>query len=198
VRDDEGSIDEPVGDGWASDEALALRAVQRDAAAWARIFEQHYASVYAFLRFRLRGAAECEDIASQAFEVAYANAHRFDFRGVPIGAWLIGIARNLARDHIKKAARRGPATDIEDEPGLATPDGSDAADLRKDLSDAMKTLTDDQQMVLHLRFILDRSVEDTARAMGRSEDAVKNLQRRALAAMHRSMTASGYPAGSVA
>ena len=116
---------------------------------------------------------------------------------MPIGGWLIGIARNLVRDHVKKSMRRGPTNDIDDSLGLSEPDRASAVDLHADLADAMKSLTGDQQMVLHLRFILDRSVEDTAAAMGRSEDAVKNLQRRALAAMHRSMSASGYPAGSV-
>jgi DNA-directed RNA polymerase specialized sigma24 family protein len=47
-------------------------------------------------------------------------------------------------------------------------------------------------MVLSLRFLLDRSVAETAVLMGRSEDAVKNLQRRALAAMQRALTGAGY------
>ena len=66
-----------------------------DADAWAELFEAHYRSVYAFLRYRLRGAAEAEDIASQVFEIAYSRIDRFDYRGVPIEGWLIGIARNL-------------------------------------------------------------------------------------------------------
>ena len=56
----------------------------------------------------------------------------------------------------------------------------------------MQGLTEDQQTVLSLRFLLDKSVEDTARLMERSEDAVKNLQRRALSAMQRQLVATGY------
>ena len=59
----------------------------------------------------------------------------------------------------------------------------------------MRALTDDQQDVLTLRFLLDRSVQDTARIMNRSEDAVKNLQRRALAAMQRALRDMEYPVG---
>lgn len=176
-------------------EALARRAVARDRLAWGDIFEAHYQAVYGFVRYRLRGADEAEDIAAQTFEVAYSRADRFDYRGVPIEAWLIGIARNLVRDHVKKAVRRGPTEELVDTITPPTPDESPHVDLREDITAAMKALTEDQQTVLSLRFLLDRSVEDTAKLMERSEDAVKNLQRRALAAMQRALAEMHYEHG---
>lgn len=172
---------------------LAQRAVKRDPGAWGEIFELYYRPVFAFVRYRLPGAEEAEDIASQVFEVAYTNAARFDYRGVPIQAWLIGIARNLCRDHVKKAVRRGPSQELEDHMGPVEDDAAAAVDLRHDLAAAMQRLTADQQEVLSLRFLLDRSVEETAQLMNRSEDAVKNLQRRALAAMQRALADLHYP-----
>ena len=50
-----------------------------------------------------------------------------------------------------------------------------------------------QRQVIELRFLLDKSVLETADLMNRSEDAVKNLQRRALAAMQRALVPDGYP-----
>jgi RNA polymerase sigma-70 factor (ECF subfamily) len=174
-------------------EELARRAVRRDADAWRAIFDAHYRTVYAFSRYRVGDAAEAEDVAAQVFEVAFARAEHFDYRGVPIEGWLIGIARNVCRDHIKKRARRGYTEDIEQTAGPSEPDASEAIGLRQDLAMAMGHLTDDQQEVLTLRFLLDRSVDETARTMRRSEDAVKNLQRRALAAMHRALADARYP-----
>lgn len=170
-----------------------MRAVRRDPAAWGRIFELHYRPVYAFVRYRLARADEAEDIASQVFEVAFARAASFDYRGVPIEAWLMGIARNLVRDHLKKLGRRGVSEEFDDAVELAAPDDAAAADLRGDLLAAMASLTGDQRQVLQLRFLMDRSVAETAAVMGRSEDAVKNLQRRALAAMQRALLEAGYP-----
>lgn len=172
---------------------LAERAARRDGEAWAEIFERHYRSVFSLVRYRLNNGTEAEDIASQVFEVAYSRADRFDYRGVPIEAWLMGIARNLCRDHIKKAVRRGPASELDESTGPRQEDTAAAVDLHEDLSAAMAALTDDQQEVLGLRFMLDLSVEETARQMNRSEDAVKNLQRRALGAMQRALVAAGYP-----
>jgi RNA polymerase sigma-70 factor (ECF subfamily) len=75
---------------------------------------------------------------------------------------------------------------------VALPDATSLVDLHQDIGAAMRHLTEDQQTVLSLRFLLDRSVADTARLMNRSDDAVKNLQRRALAAMQRALLQSDY------
>jgi RNA polymerase sigma-70 factor (ECF subfamily) len=187
VVDHEGSAPARPGD-----EELARRAVERDADAWRAIFEAHYATIFAFVRFRLGRREEAEDIASQVFEIAYGRADRFDYRGVPIEAWLIGIARNLVRDQVKKLVRRGPQEELVEALAPAEPDAAAGVDLRQDLLAAMSGLTADQQMVLAHRFLMDRSVEETARLMERSEDAVKNLQRRALAAMQRALVGTAY------
>lgn len=195
MRDTEGDTDGAPAPNPGDAELLALRAIQREAAAWEELFELHYRNVFAFVRYRLRSAEEAEDIASQAFEVAYARADKFNYQGVPIEGWLIGIARNLVRDHIKKMGRRGIDNEFDDSLELSEPDQADAIGLRRDLLGAMRDLTADQKEVIELRFLLDRSLAETAVTMNRSEDAVKNLQRRALAAMQRALVGDGYPAG---
>jgi RNA polymerase sigma-70 factor (ECF subfamily) len=192
VRELEVTPDEPGMAGRFDQESLARRAAARDEAAWAAIFEMHFRSVFAFVRSRLGRPEVAEDIASQVFEVAFSRAESFDYRGVPIEGWLIGIARNLVRDHVKKLVRRGPEEELVEALAPSEPNPAPSADLRHDLAQAMQHLTEDQQTVLSLRFLLDRSVEDTARLMDRSEEAVKTLQRRALAAMQRALAGTGY------
>jgi RNA polymerase sigma-70 factor (ECF subfamily) len=165
---------------------LAQRARAREPAAWTEIFEAHYRMVYAFVRSRVRSPADAEDLASQVFEVAYSRADHFEYRGVPIEAWLVGIARNVVRDHLKKLGRRGETVELQ-EALMPSADATATLDLRHDLALAMRALTEDQQTVLTLRFSLDCPVAETARLMRRSEDAVKNLQRRALASMKREL-----------
>ncbi|HJP41526.1 MAG TPA: sigma-70 family RNA polymerase sigma factor [Dehalococcoidia bacterium] len=180
-------------EGRRQQQELARRAKERDAEAWGVLFERHYRSVFSFARFKLSGSDEAEDIAAQVFEVAYRSVDRFDYQGVPIEAWLFGIARNLVRDHVRKLGRRGPSVELEEgSVSVSAPDSTANVDLQHDLSAALKGLTDDQQLVLSLRFIEDRSVADTALSMDRSADAVKNLQRRALAALQRQLADSEY------
>lgn len=193
MSDTEVQVDDPTAAGRLAAQALAKRAVARDQAAWGEIFDSHYRGVFSFVRYRLRGADEAEDIASQVFEIAYSRADKFDYRGVPIEGWLIGIARNVVRDHIKKLGRRGYTEELDETIELSEPDTADAIDLRNDLTSAMRELTEDQQEVIAHRFLRDRSVAETAVLMNRSEDAVKNLQRRALAAMQRALAGAEYP-----
>ena len=192
MREAEVADHEPTATGRPDDESLARRAAARDPEAWQAIFEAHYRSVFTFVRFRLGHPEEAEDIASQVFEIAYTRVDHFDYRGAPIGAWLFGIARNLVRDTVKKRVRRGPEEELVEAIAPTEPDASVTIDLRGDLTSAMAALTEDQRTVLSLRFLLDKSVEETARLMDRSEDAVKNLQRRALAAMQRAMAGTVY------
>jgi RNA polymerase sigma-70 factor (ECF subfamily) len=195
VRDNEGDTDGAPASIAGDAELLARRAIQREAAAWEQLFDLHYRTVFAFVRYRLRSAEEAEDIASQAFEIAYARADKFNYQGIPIEGWLMGIARNLVRDHIKKLGRRGIDDEFDDSVEVSEPDQADAIGLRRDLLEAMRDLTGDQKQVIELRFLLDRSVAETAVMMSRSEDAVKNLQRRALAAMQRALVGDAYGAG---
>ena len=183
---------EDAGEERERDESLARRAAAGEAAAWSELFETHCTAIFGFVRYRLRSPEEADDIASQVFEVAYRRADKFDYRGVPIGAWLMGIARNLVRDQIKKRVRRGYEEELGESVTPVQPDEAPAVDLKQDISSAMSNLTEDQQEVLSLRFLLDKSVADTAVVMERSEDAIKNLQRRALAAMQRAMMQPGY------
>lgn len=176
-----------------ADFGLALRAANRDPETWSRLFDQHFGAIYAYVRSRVHHAEEAEDLASQVFEIAFRRADSFDYRGVPVEGWLFGIARNLVRDHAKRSARRGASVEFSDASHPAEPDTAFRLDHRHDLREAMASLTEDQQLVVTLRFMLDRSTSDTARVMNRSEDAIKNLQRRALASLKRRLHSPGYP-----
>lgn len=176
-------------------EALALRAAARDRAAWEHVFDAHWQGVYRFVRYRVGSPEIAEDIAAQVFETGFANAHRFDYQGVPIEGWLLGIARNLVRDHIKKVARRGIHENIDERHDSPEGDIAELAGIRNDLAAALACLTPDQRQVIELRFLHDRPVAETAAHMGRSEEAVKTLQRRALAAMHRALGGRAYAEG---
>jgi len=176
---------------WTGDAAgLAHSAARRDPDAWSHLFECHFRTVFSYVRHRLPGLAEAEDLAAQVFEVGYSRAHTFDYRGVPIEAWLLGIARNLVRDHQRRSIQRGLPVSVDDETLVERAGDGGDPDLREDIRIAMEALTEDQQMVVTLRFLLDRSIAETAVAMSRSEDAVKLLQRRALAALQRQLGAS--------
>src|SRR5262249_38392249 len=92
----------PVG---MNDHAL-LSAVQRgDRAAFDRLVRDHHTRVYGYLRVRLFERSDVEDLPQEVFIRAYQSQARFDVQTMA-RPWLIGIARNLLREHIRKAKRR--------------------------------------------------------------------------------------------
>lgn len=68
-----------------------------------------------------------------------------------------------------------------DTPERATLKGLEAGELRA----ALDCLTEDQRLVVILRFLEHKSLADVARTLGKSEGSVKSLQHRALAALSR-------------
>jgi RNA polymerase sigma factor CnrH len=72
-------------------------------------YETWGASVYGYLRFHVASVDEAEDLTADVFLRAVRAADRFDAtRGSP-GHWLLRIARNVLRDHLRRERRRRPA-----------------------------------------------------------------------------------------
>ena len=176
----------------ASDAALVRAAQAGDAAAFAQLYERYFDQVYAYAAFRLAGAADAEDVASQVFLRALEALGGYRWQGVPFRAWLFRIARNLLTDAGRRAARR-PTVGLDAVDGVVAADGW-AADperlalegaTRQALAAAVARLTPAQQQVLGLRFVAGLPIAEVARALGRSEGAVKALQHAGLRALQR-------------
>jgi RNA polymerase sigma-70 factor (ECF subfamily) len=175
--------------GIGADETLE-RARRFDAAALALIHDRYYSEVYRYVRFRLPEEAAAEDIASEVFLRLLDALNRQRGPVESLRGWLMGTASNLVNDHLRQRYAR-PTTDIEDESlelfaGYGSPESSQEDSWqRQQIQKAIGLLTEEQQHVLALRFGDDRSVEETAKIIGKSVNAVKALQFRALASLRR-------------
>src|SRR3954471_6129059 len=65
--------------------------------------------VFAYTATLLRDNAAAEDVTAQAFERAYKKRSRFNARRGSPRAWLFGIARNAARDELRRRKRAAEA-----------------------------------------------------------------------------------------
>ena len=54
-----------------------------------------------------------EELASQVFEEGIRDIKRFQYRGVPVRAWLFGIAHHVCADYLTKS-RRVQTTSVQD------------------------------------------------------------------------------------
>ena len=133
------------------------------------VFERHFESVLRFATGRV-GVTHAGDIAAEVFERAFDLRHRFDVGRSSALPWLFGIAANVCREHLRRAARRSRASrraiNVADR-GTSTfeweaAERVDAIERREDLLAALIGLSEDEYAVLTLVALGGYSYQEVA------------------------------------
>jgi RNA polymerase sigma-70 factor (ECF subfamily) len=168
----------------ADPEAEFVRRLQDgDAAAWARLYDEHYEAVWRYAAARTGSRDLADDVAAQVFLEAVRGIARYRPQGRPIVAWLYGIARNQASKHVRRQRREPQAPAVEPVDGGFEEGIVQALALGR----AVRGLTKDQRDVVALRYYAGRSTAEIAAALGKSEKAVYSLEARAMEALRREL-----------
>ena len=135
----------------------------------------HYASVH------IGNKADAEDIAGEVFLKALESLGSYKQRGIPMQAWLFKIAHNLVVDYLRRMSKR-KTVDIDsvtlrsdESPEMIAEINIEIEKVKK----AMEQLTREQREVLSLRFFGELTSKETAAIMGKSDGAVREMQRAA-------------------
>ena len=159
-----------------SDERLQVEAARQDPARFAELYEDNFERVYAYVARHVGSREEAQDVTADVFHQALAGLPRFEWRGLPFVAWLLGIAANVLSDRWQRAATHPEAVNDDlDQIGL-----EDDIEQRAMLYQLVETLPDDQRRVIIRRFVGQKSLREISTELGRSEGAIKQLQLRAL------------------
>jgi len=170
-----------------TEERRLIERAQQDPARFADVYERYFELVYAYVARRVRDRAATEDLTSEVFRKALANIHRFKWTGAPFGAWLLRIAANLIADRAKRDRREetspGSPSVENTSDDVRGPESQQAqledAERRAWVIRMVDELPDDQRRVVRLRFAEEKSINEIAAELGRSEGAIKQLQFRA-------------------
>ncbi len=155
------------------------------AVAFAELYDCYVDRVYAFVYRRVGDRALAEDLTADVFTRMLKRIDTYSFTGADPIAWLLTIARNRVHDHFRSGRFRlehasdtvgSDMVDGAPSPAAAAERSAVAAEVRA----ALTLLKPEHAEVLHLRFIEDLSVTETAELLGRREGAVRALQHRAL------------------
>jgi RNA polymerase sigma-70 factor, ECF subfamily len=169
-----------------TDERALVEAAQGDPRRFAPLYEAYFDRVYAYVVRRVRDRQDAEDVTSEVFRRALAGIGRFEWRGAPFGAWLMKIAANVIADRWERAQRQ---RDLERCEPAAEP-RSDDLERRVLLFGLVRQLPQDQQRVIRMRFVEQKTIREIATELGRSEGAVKQLQFRGLEGLRARMGGS--------
>ena len=162
------------------------RAQDGDARGFESLFHALGASVVGYLR--ARRVSDPDDLANEVFLRAFRTIHTFRGDGNRFRSWIFTIAHHTAVDDARRRRRRVSEAPLDRAPESAGGDveAEVLAGLAHDrVQQLLSSLSPDQRDVLLLRVVADQSVSDTAAVLGKSHEAVKALQHRALATLHR-------------
>ena len=159
----------------STDERLRVEAAQRDPSRFGELYEENFYRVYTYIAGRVWDRHQAEDLTADVFREALAGIGKFEWRGVPFSAWLMGIASRTVADHFKRSGRE--AGNASDEPEQQV---NEEIERRAILYELVDRLPEAQYRVIHMRFVEQKSIREIAEELGRSEGAVKQLQLRAI------------------
>jgi RNA polymerase sigma-70 factor (ECF subfamily) len=159
---------------------LIRRAREGEAEAVSELYRQHAPKIFRYFYLRLKDQAVAEDLTGEVFLRMVQSLPQYADSGAPIAAWLFRIAHDRLVDYHRqnRPVDELPEQLHDPQPGLEA-QAVDASELR-DVMRFVETLTEEQQLVVQLRFIEGLSVEETAQLLNKTPGAVKALQHRAL------------------
>ena len=169
--------------------ALVERAKCGDQEALVEIYQRFQPPVFSYVYYRVADQALAEDLTSEVFTRMITKLPAFQLQERPLLAWLFTIARNLIIDHCRtnhQAPFSLEESRIVDQ-NNDTPSLAEARLAQECLGKAMTELTEEQRLVVLLKFVEDRSNAEVGEILGKTEGSVKSLQHRALAALHRAL-----------
>ena len=157
---------------------LIAHACRSDAGAWEALVREHQQPIFRLAYLMLGDPDEAEDVAQETFIRAYGALAGFDTTR-PLRPWLLRITANLARNRRRSLRRRLASLQRLVVPPPNTLDESAGWEGRTLWAAVSRLRTADQE-VIYLRFFLDLSEADTARALGIAQGTVKSRTSRAL------------------
>ena len=162
-------------------------------ASFAALYEHFSDAIYRYVSFKTGSPGDAEDITAEVFVKMLVSIRTFKPRGHPFSSWLYRIAHNLVVDHFRAKGRKKtvPLDSTENAVGTSTFDLDEYVDVKltmRHVHEAMEVLTSLQREVISLRFAAGLSVAETAKAVGKKENAVKALQHAGVKKLRQALT----------
>jgi RNA polymerase sigma-70 factor (ECF subfamily) len=164
--------------GVTAESALVERLQRGDVAAVGEAYDQHHAAVRGFARRLVGEDAAAEDLVHEVFVTLPRAIQRFHSES-SLCTFLVAIAVNHARHHLRAASRRRVALERfaqEPEARAPAPDPEQhaaRASLARALSRALDTLPLDQRVVFVLCEVEERTSAEAAAIVGAPEATVR-------------------------
>lgn len=180
--------DTTVGRDDATDVALVAAIRRGDDTAFEQLYRRYHQRITAYVARMVGCRDHAEEIAQEAFISALRRLRETE-QAIAFKAWIYGIARNGAIDHLRARSRRGVQVDfdhvegfLEPSPAHAAPAPEAAMESKQTLSDlqgAFGGLSDAHHQILVMRELEGLSYDQLGERMGMSRSQVESTLFRA-------------------
>ena len=172
------------------DQALVERMLDGDREAFEALVGRHQRAVYGYLRARLFQPDDAEDLTQEVFLRFYTTRARFDSANL-VRPWLLGIARNILKEHARSTKRRKEVAwtelglELDDlvRPGGGLAEDDEADLVMKHLPGCLESLGPSAREAVDLKYRRNLRLSVIGERLHRSEGAVKLLMFRARQAL---------------
>jgi RNA polymerase sigma-70 factor (ECF subfamily) len=158
------------------------RAKKGEAQAFGLLYDHYHERIYRFIFLKVSRKEDAEDLTHQVFLSAWQNIKNYKELGFPFSSWLYRISRNAVIDFYRSKKIETSLEEVQNE--LSSDEiKTDDIDLKIQIEEVMKALKQlkpDYQDIIIMRFVDDLSVKEIAKALDKSEGAVKLMQHRAI------------------
>jgi len=150
------------------------------------LYELYFPKVYGFVMGKVSSRDIAEDLVSEIFIKILEGLPRYQFRGLPFGAWVFRIVRNHLKDYYAKAGR-SQVGNLEDADWLKDEDTTRdpvketrRKNLRENLIKSFHVLKKQEEEVIRLKYFADLSNQEIAETLGLSANHTGVIIYRAL------------------
>lgn len=174
-------------------EELIARARSGDEEAFRLIFERYTLPVARFIFYMVNERGLAEELAQETFVRAFRSLGELRAES-KLSTWLFGIARNVAREALRRNRREALRVEFEHLSEVCDEKPSPAGELlAKELKGAvaaaLASLDEEKRLVFTLKVYQQRSYEEISAITGFSIPKIRNDLYRARAEMRRRLRA---------
>jgi RNA polymerase sigma-70 factor (ECF subfamily) len=143
------------------------------------LYDRYFRRVYGFVYTRVRDRSDAEELTQESFTAAFRSIAGYSGRSTPL-AWIYGIAKNTVNNHLRRARSQNERLEAAGgdaatgEWGSTPGDDFEMHELLRCMDERLRSVSSWQAEVFWMRHVEDLSIDQIARRMERSSDAIRS------------------------
>lgn len=164
--------------------ALVKKVQIGDEVAFAELYDEFANRIYAFIRMKVFGSNEAEDILQDVFLKAWNGTKKLSLENLNYSAWLYKVASNTINDHYRKHYKSAQTVPLEEaKETIAKETATTSIHLefdKKIIQENLDKLPPHFKQVIELRFFQEFSINETAQILDKNNVTIRVWQYRAI------------------